>query len=74
MELYLCYQKLVISPAVCTSQDTDISTQLPLRLSHDNIVNAVPFLASRVLPGVLVDGLLFKKGIGDGELIKCAEG
>ena len=64
----------MIGPAVRTSQDTDISTQPPLRLSHDNIVNAVLFLASRVLPGVLVDGFLFKKGIGDGELIEYAEG
>ena len=64
----------MVSPAICRSDHTNITAQPSLPPAHDDIVNAVPLLAPRMLPGELVNIFFLEAGVHDGQLIQRAEG
>ena len=59
-------QKYVVCPAISPAKDGKITTELPLILMHQNVINTMPLPSTRMmLPGILVYILLNKVFIID---------
>ena len=67
----LSFQKFVVSPADSFTQKRHIMTELLLTL---NIINAMPQLTARILPGVFVHITLFKISIHNRQTVQSTKG
>ena len=64
----------MVSPADSFTQNRHNMTELPLTLPHQNIINAMPQLTTRVLPGVFVHITLFKISVHNRQTVQSTKG